>query len=557
VTLKVRLAAMMIVLLGAVMAAQYLLLQREQRVLASRLEALTQYVDDSTRFLANHTRRQMAEPPGELRELLDRLPAGATADSDSVSVVVIVHGDTLVTTEQVLAERAAASDGAVSGAGPSGDGETPIARRRPFPPRGERDEVEAELARFVAEARAAAGSACAVPDSGTIRLTAASFVQRDDGDSATVRLLFLGTQGGPGEQFEVIAREEALPAGMLKVNVPWLSDDGGPGHVELLYSTEGLTEELDRARRRSGLWLTGLLGVGAAAAVLVAAQFTRPIRSLQESFVRVQGGDLGVEVRPERPDEIGKLTESFNGMVARLRETREMERRLAESEHLAGLGTLAAGVAHEVRNPLNAMLLTLEQLRKNTAPPEGTEERARFDRYVRNVTSELTRLERLVGTVLDLSRDEAMARDSVDVSGSLGAAVELFSPEAAGRDVMLTAEVEDALRVRGDAERLRTVWNNLIANALQAAPDGGHVTVRARRDAGDVVVEVTDDGGGIDESERAKIWEPFWSGRAEGTGLGLALVRSIVERHEGRAEVDSAPGRGTTMRVAFPGEEPA
>jgi signal transduction histidine kinase len=336
------------------------------------------------------------------------------------------------------------------------------------------------------------------------------------------------------------------------VNIPFLSDDGGPRHVELLYSTAGITAELDRARRRSYLWLTGLLGVGAAGAVAVALQFTRPIRSLQESFRRVQDGDLEVVLRPERPDEIGKLTGSFNAMVARLRESREMEHRLAESERLAAVGTLAAGVAHEVRNPLNAMLLTLEQLRSKTAPAPGTPERDRFDRYVASVTGELKRLERMGGTFLALSRSGHLALETVDVTESVRGSAELFADEARERGVELAVNAPAPVPIRGDPERLRTVWNNLLTNALQALPRGGTVSVRVTGGDDRTVVEVVDDGEGITADVLGKIWEPFYSARPEGTGLGLALVRSIVEKHGGMIDVVSQVGRGATFRVSLP-----
>ena len=290
--------------------------------------------------------------------------------------------------------------------------------------------------------------------------------------------------------------------------------------------------------------------------MLVAFQFTRPIRTLESSFGRVVDGDLDVRLAPRREDEVGRLTNSFNEMVARLRETREMERRLTETERLAAVGQLAAGVAHEVRNPLNAMRLTMQQLRDKHAP-EGAEG-THFERYVGMVTGELERLERLVSTFLDFSKDEELALGDVDVSGQLRDTVELFTPEAERKGVNIAVESGDALMVRGDRERLPTVWNNLVANALQATEAGGGVTVIAPPEGGDVVVDVRDEGSGIAEEDLPHIWEPFFSGRAGGTGLGLSLARSIVERHGGAVEAESRPGEGTSVRVRLPrrtGEE--
>ncbi len=327
-----------------------------------------------------------------------------------------------------------------------------------------------------------------------------------------------------------------------------------------MYSTADLADELERSRRRSWYWLTGILGVGATGAVLLAVQFTRPIRSLESSFGRVVEGDFDVRVDPRRPDEIGKLTGSFNEMVARLRESRDMEKRLSESERLAAVGRLAAGVAHEVRNPLNAMRLTMQQLADKSAPADGTEERERFDRYSALITSELSRLERMVSTFLDLSRSDEPARDRVELGEGLRASLELFGSEAADRGVELADALEGKLVIRGDRERLPTVWNNLVSNALQASRAGGRIVVRAHEVGEEVVVEVEDDGTGIAPEALEHVWEPFWSGRRDGAGLGLSLVRSIVERHGGSVVAESEPGRGTTIRVRFPradGGEPA
>jgi len=527
VTLKIRLAAMMTVLLGAVMAAQYLLLQREQRVLADRLETLTEQIDASTRLLTERTRARVV--PFGMR-------SGPAEDSDSVSVIVMVQEDSTVT----IADGDTVRAGAVLRHHWTG--------RKPV----DLVEMEAELERLTGRSREEHRAIWGAAD--TLRFTGETSLRGAPNDSSTIRLLFAaGGVGDSGAGMALLRSEEHFP-GALRVNLPFFPRQGGPRHVELLYSTEGITEELERARRRSYLWLTGLLGVGATAAVAVAFQFTRPIRTLQDSFRRVQEGDLNVALQPERPDEIGKLTGSFNAMVVRLRESRDMEHRLAESERLAAVGTLAAGVAHEVRNPLNAMLLTLEQLRAKTAPASGTPERERFDRYVESVTGELRRLERLVGTFLDLSRAGQLGSEAVDVADSVRGAAQLFADEARERNVALIVEGPDAAVIRGDGERLRTVWNNLITNALQAIKERGTVTVRVRGDAPGAVVEVSDDGEGIAPETLGKIWEPFYSGRADGTGLGLALVRSIVEKHGGTIDVDSLPGQGTTFRVELPAD---
>ncbi len=501
-TLKTRLAVMMIVLLAAVMATQYLLLQREQRLLAERLSRFGRDIESSTRVLAEKGRwRGSLADSIHVESIVHRIrnPGSmALGDSASMSVVLRIESDS------------SAFDLA----------DCPPDIRR------------------ILESRAGEIGEAGVPDSGR------------------VELLFLGTTGegeglftdaaGVGEEVEEFSET-------VKIHLAMPGMDGASGEaLQLIYPVSDLTDELDRARKRGGLWLAALLAVGATGAVLVAVQFTRPIKALEGSFGRVVDGDLDVSIEPERPDEIGRLTTSFNEMVGRLRDTRQMENRLSEAERLAAVGRLAAGVAHEVRNPLNTMLLTMQQLGAKSAPPPEDPERERFDRYVTSVTGELERLEHLVSTFLELSRSGDLALDRIDVAESVRAAAALFEAEAAGKGVALDVDLPGALEIEADAARLPTIWNNLVSNALEASEPGGSVRLRGRRIGDEVVVEVADDGAGIPVDDRPRIWEPFWTGRPGGTGLGLALVRSVVEHHGGRVEAESEAGTGTTLRVYLP-----
>jgi len=525
-TLKARLAAMMILLLVGVVALQALLTQREQQALEHRLVELREQVEESTRFLSqrSHALAALADTC-TVESVIDRLGAGAAPQERSI-VMVIAEDSTF----------ADAGDGA------------PRIIRREWTGKVELEQIlaEMEMQLYSGEATITREEIWVGADGETTRTAHLRHRTPVPNDSGPVRVFF-SPEGpavlGSGPTEDVLRVHLALPGGTNDAT------------VELLYPVADLKAELEKARRRSWLWLAGLVGVGAAGAVAVAVQFTRPIRALESSFAEVERGNLEVQVKPERSDEIGRLTQSFNGMVMRLKDSRAMETRLAESERLAAVGRLAAGVAHEVRNPLNAMRLTMEQLRAKAAPEPG-EERVRFDRYTALVTGELERLERLVGTFLDFSRADEIAHDRLDAADSVRASVQLFAPEAESKGVRLDAEV-GSLPIRGDASRLPTVWNNLIANALQATEAGGTVRIRSGREGDEVVVSVEDDGTGIPADSLPRIFEPFYSGRADGTGLGLSLVRAIAEAHGGTVSAESEVGRGTRMVVRLPAEEGA
>lgn len=233
----------------------------------------------------------------------------------------------------------------------------------------------------------------------------------------------------------------------------------------------------------------------------------------------------------------------------------QLERRAAEAEALAHMGTLAAGLAHEIRNPLNAAGLQLHLLARGVERlPEA--ERAAMRTRVDIVASELKRLERLLGDFLELARPRPMAREPVDMERLLGDVLELHEPAAHARGVLLTRKLGHAMAL-GDRERLKQVFHNLVVNAMEATSQGDSVTVTVERERGEspaVVVTVSDTGRGIPGAMMERVFEPFFTTKEAGTGLGLAIVRQIIERHGGQVELESTEGKGTRVTVRIPAE---
>lgn len=496
-TLKTRLTAMMIVILVAVVGLQFLLMEQERRELTSRLSRLSDAVNRSTaQFVErSHTlsSRIAGGPPGAIQEFLREIEVDSLGkrENGSVSVQMLIWSDSSAVGETKW--RQATSD------------EVVIRR---------------------VEATAVGGPV-------EFRARAESLIHRVRGGALS--------PPPPGAEKDIVIHLP-LPA-------------GGPDSlysVEVRYGFGHVAEELAASRRRGVLWMTAILGVGVLGAVLVARQFTKPIQILQASFGEVTRGNLELQVQPQRNDEIGALTDSFNQMVARLRESRAMEQRLAQTEHLASLGQLAAGVAHEVRNPLNAILLTLQHMRDRARTAQATGVRdPELEVLYELAANEIARLDRMVGAFLDLSKSGELRRERLDLAESLRGSVALFQPVADARGVSLRGEIESPLEVDADATRLPMVWNNLIANAIEATPRGETVVVSARREGERIVVAVADTGSGIEPGLLPRIWDPFVSGKDSGAGLGLSIVRSVVERHGGEIEVESRVGEGTVMTVGF------
>ena len=283
-------------------------------------------------------------------------------------------------------------------------------------------------------------------------------------------------------------------------------------------------------------------------------RFTRPIANLSDAARRVAAGDLKVRVEgAERNDEIGKLTNQFNEMTAELEKTRQLEARLQETEKSAVVGRLASAIAHEIRNPLNYINLTLDHLRKKFAP-EDAEKQATFEKLTAQLKTEVGRINQQVSDFLGYSRPIKLDLQPIDVREVIKDSRRIIEPQAEELNIKINlVERENVPQILGDADVLRSVFNNLLSNAMQAMETtGGNISMTISPDENFVKIEVADKGCGISEENLSKIFEPYFSTKETGTGLGLAIVQKIIEDHNGTIEVASKLNNGTTFTVKLP-----
>ena len=238
------------------------------------------------------------------------------------------------------------------------------------------------------------------------------------------------------------------------------------------------------------------------------------------------------------------------GIGTDVTERRALEKRAAEAEALSAMGALALGLAHEIRNPLNAAVLQLHLLARAIERLDH-DGKATMRQRVSIVETEIRRLERLLTEFLELARPRGLGFARVDLGELVEAVAHLEAEALAERRVTLTRDVEPAALAAGDAEKLKQVLLNLIANGRDALREGGSIHVRVR--GGEAPgFEVADDGPGIDPHILESIFDPFFTTKEAGTGLGLAIVRKIVDQHHGSIQIDSSPGAGTRVSVALP-----
>jgi len=344
------------------------------------------------------------------------------------------------------------------------------------------------------------------------------------------------------------------------------------GH-EARLATKGV---VDDAEQLTGVVVLGGLGLAmiltVASAVVLARATAQPIVRLLRAAREVGRGNLDVSVEVRGEDELGELSRAFNDMTSRLRkaydvlegevkqrteELRQREKDLERERRLAAIGRLAAGVAHEVSNPLTVIAGAAEGLRDRAQEPElqGVEAFEDFPDYLETIESEAYRLKRLVRRLLNFARTRPTETLAVDMAEVLNDAVSLARLDPLAKEHPVEAEIEAPLPVEGDPDALKEAVLNLLFNALRAVRDGGEVAVDARRRDGEVVIEVSDTGVGIQPQDLERLFEPFFSTakEGEGTGLGLSLVYNTLQRHRGSIEAESAgPGQGATFRMRLP-----
>ena len=310
---------------------------------------------------------------------------------------------------------------------------------------------------------------------------------------------------------------------------------------------------------RSLLPTLAVMLVATLATIFLVWRFTRPIQGLSNAARRVAAGDFDFRVPDaNRADEMGALARVFNEMIARLGRMRELEAQLHQAERSAVVGRLASAIAHEVRNPLNYINLTLDHLRSALAPTDPTK-RALVDRLTDQLKAEVQRINVRISEFLSYSRPARLELRPLDLRAVVGDALRLVEAQAAESNIEMRVEqAGDLPTVHGDPESLRSLFTNLIINGVQSMEGngaGGRLTVALTNEAaGRVRVEVTDTGRGIAPADISQVFEPYFSTKETGTGLGLAIVKKAVDDHGGTITVRSKQGEGTTFTITLPTE---
>jgi len=324
--------------------------------------------------------------------------------------------------------------------------------------------------------------------------------------------------------------------------------------VVVLDSANTMSAVFRRQGRQAVLYTLAVLLAMTCLTALVVWQFTRPIKSLSSAARRIAGGDFSFRV-PEkgRHDEMGELTTLFNEMTVKLARTRELEAQLYNAEKAIVVSRLASAIAHEIRNPLNYINLTLDHLQTSFAPGDPAKQE-KFESLTKQLKSEVARINDRITEFLNYSRPPKLHPEPVNLEELARDAMRIFEVQTneTGVDARVTTHGR-VPQVTADPDSLHSALTNLIINGLQAMDGtGGRIEVALSGENGRVRVDVTDSGRGIAADDISKVFEPYYSTKETGTGLGLAIVKKAIEDHHGTITVKSKVGEGTTFTITLP-----
>ena len=277
----------------------------------------------------------------------------------------------------------------------------------------------------------------------------------------------------------------------------------------------------------------------------IGKNLTNPIKVLVDSTARVAAGDLDEQHEIKTYDEIGDLAAAFNQMTRDLKQSRDQ---LIQAERLATAGKMSASFAHEIRNPLSSMRMLAQMLMQK---PEMSQEQ--HQQSLRYILEEIERIDSIVKGLMDFARPATLNLEQQSLTPVLQAVLDLMEANLAHHKIQLVLDLSpETPEIQFDSDKLKQTFMNVVLNAMEAMPQGGVLKVSTLTEDDSVCIQVVDTSVGIPAEDLEHLFEPFFTRKTRGTGLGLANVKRILEEHGGSVEIESGPDEGTTVWMRLP-----
>lgn len=336
------------------------------------------------------------------------------------------------------------------------------------------------------------------------------------------------------------------------------------GYIHVTFTLDDLAQTTKATLYKRVAVTMLIFSFGIVVSLYLARKYTQPLQDVVKAAKHVASGDLTKTIEVEGEDEVAELTRSFNEMVEKLRQHRELEERLREAERLSAVGKLASGIAHEIRNPLNFISLSIDHIR-NRLGGGRAEGVAEVTALMSNIKDELHRLNGMIENFLTVGKPLALNKRDVDVGALVRDVVDLAQQKAVEQGIEIVVDDRmPSLPLHADPVQIKTCLMNVVLNAIQAMPGGGRLRIASAfrtgpvengegpPPSGTIEVTVSDTGPGIGEEDLAKIFDPYFTTKKLGIGLGLAITKNIVEEHQGQITVRSRLHEGTTVVISLP-----
>jgi two-component system, NtrC family, nitrogen regulation sensor histidine kinase NtrY len=361
--------------------------------------------------------------------------------------------------------------------------------------------------------------------------------------------LILSTLGAGRQSTSILYLTKRREESLNVTAIPLKNESGQPLAVlTVAISRSGMVAAEQQIRAMAYGVASGGMLLAIVFSLWIAARVSRPIEQMARASEAVAGGNWDVTVEERGHDELSVLARSFNHMTAELAAQRE---RLVQTERVAAWRELARRLAHELKNPLFPLQLTVENLARSRQLPEA-EFNEVFEESTRTLGMEIANLKKIIGRFSDFSKMPRPQLERTDAA-DLVERVRALYQTACGENVTLRTDVADEpMPLDVDPELLHRALSNLVLNAMDAMPDGGTVTISARPAGKAIELRIGDTGQGLTPEECDRLFTPYYTTKQHGTGLGLAIVQSVVADHAGTIAVESRAGSGATFIISLP-----
>lgn len=363
-----------------------------------------------------------------------------------------------------------------------------------------------------------------------------------------------------GEKIEPLKKERIIKADLgepiskegkvYNVILPIIAENEHYGYIHLKINAEDFSEILRSNAIKRIIATSFVFLVGIFLAVFLSFMYTKPIYNIVNAAKSVTAGDLSIELKTDRKDEIGELMQSFNFLIKKLREERALEQKLREVEHLSGIAQLAKSMAHEIRNPLNFINLSIDHLKNKYSPLEVKEKEA-FESLINSIKHEIHRLNKLVGNFLDYGKPLKLNLKRININDMINEIISIIQAKAEKDRININVNLGKVPEISVDPELIRTSIFNIILNAFQAISSEGTITIKTTKSDNKILITIEDTGIGVSKENLQKIFDPFFTTKSSGLGLGLPMAKRVVEEHGGKIFFDSVEGKGSIVTITL------